>query len=217
MTSNTTNRPCSVCDHIVQEVFDFLRRCQQDLVTSQAERELHAQRGGFCAFHTRQYEFLASPQGVCASYSAFLQSVGERLSAIATEALTVDEAVRALETSPIFRPTCSVCEIAKKAEEEALRDASTELAAFTANETFPLFCFAHLTALVSRCEAQIIARRLIEWHGEEYRRIAEEMRQYVAKRESLQRHLLSSEEQEAYWRGLLLLTGHKRLAVPPES
>jgi len=47
--------------------------------------------------------------------------------------------------------------------------------------------------------------------------VAEDMRQYVVKRDSLQRHLLTPDEQEAYLRGLMLFTGHRRLAAPPES
>jgi hypothetical protein len=56
----------------------------------------------------------------------------------------------------------------------------------------------------------------VERHGEEYQRVAEEMRQYVAKRNSLKRHLISTREQKAHLRGLMLLAGHRRLAAPPE-
>lgn len=217
MTKSQTSRVCPICDNMVQQVFDFLRRYQHDLVSNPVARELHAQRGGFCAFHSRQYEFLASPQGVCEGYSAFLQSVGERLLAIAAEAVTVDEVVCVMEKSPTARPACSVCEVVSKAEEEALSAALAQMAAAMTKDTTPLFCIAHLTALVSRLTDLDIVRRLLERHGDEFKRVAEDMRQYVAKRDSLQRHLLTIDEQEAYLRGLMLLKGHRRLAASPES
>ena len=170
---------------------------------------MHARRGGFCALHTWQYERLASPKGVCNSYEASLQSIGERLLVLATEAAAIDELVGELGKFPVARPVCSVCEIAAEAEEEALGGALTRLTNITVtDDTVPLLCFTHLIALVSRCTDLGVIRRLVERHGEEFKRVAEDMRQHVAKVDALRRDLISIGERQAHLRGLMLLMGH---------
>jgi len=210
--SSRTSRVCLVCDFVVRRVHNFLCRIQYDLATNSVERDTHAQRGGFCALHTWWYEQIASPRGVCAGYSEFLQSVGERLLAIAGEAAAVDELVFELEKFRTAWPLCNACEVAVKAEEEALGGALTRLIAVTAiNDAVPLLCFTHLTALASRCTDLGMVRRLVEQHGVEFKRVAEEMRQYVAKHDALRRDLISDREREAHLRGLTLLAGAHRL------
>ena len=206
--SRHTDQACLICKSVVIRVFDFLSRCQGDLATNSVERDLHAQRGGFCALHTWQYEQVASSRGVCVGYSEFLQSVGERLLAIAGEAAAVDELVCELEKFRTAWPLCNACEVAVKAEEEALGGALTRLIAVTArNDALPLLCFTHLTALASRCTDLGKVRLLVEQHGEELKRVAEDMRQYIAKFEALRRDLISAREREAPGRGLMLLAG----------
>lgn len=208
MISSQTSRACVVCDYVWKQVFDFLSHCQYNIATDSVERDAHAQRGGFCAFHTWQYEQLASPQGVCAGYSGFLQSVGEQLLAVAAETATVDELVCKIKKFPTVQPICSACEFAAKAEEEALGSALTRLIAVTAtNDAVPLLCFTHLTALASRCNDLRVVRHLLEQHGEEIKRVAEDMRQYVAKRDALRRDLISDRERVAHLHGLMLLAG----------
>jgi len=210
--SSRTSRACLVCDFIKRRVYDFLCRYQYELVTNSVERDAHAQRGGFCALHTWQYEQVASSRGVCVGYSEFLQSVGERLLAIADEAAAVDELVFELEKFRTAWPLCNACEVAVKAEEEALGGALTRLIAVTArNDARPLLCLTHLTALASRCTDLGKVRLLVEQHGEELKRVAEEMRQYVAKHDALRRDLISDREREAHLRGLTLLAGAHRL------
>jgi hypothetical protein len=207
--SRRTDRACLVCDFVEKRIFDFLSHYQYELATNTVERGLHAQRGGFCALHTWQYTQIASPQGLCAGYSASLQEMGERLLAIAAEATAVDELVRELKKFPTTEPSCSVCEIAAQAEEEALGAALTRLIAVTAtNDAVPFFCFTHLTALASRCTDLGAVRLLVEQHGEELKCVAEDMRQYIAKFDALRRDLISAREREAPLRGLMLLAGH---------
>ena len=74
-----------------------------------------------------------------------------------------------------------------------------------------LALFAAVTALASRCTDLGMVRRLVEQHGVEFKRVAEDMRQHVAKHDALQRDLMSAREKDAPLRGLMLLAGARRL------
>jgi hypothetical protein len=152
---------------------------------------------------------MASPKGMCAGYSASLQEIGERLLAIAAEATAVDKLVRELKKFPAARPSCSACEIAARTEEEALGSALTDLiAAAATKDAVPFLCFTHLTALASRCPDLGAVRLLMEQHGEEFKRVAEDMRQYIVKHDANQRYSINDRERAAPLRGLMLLAGH---------
>jgi len=199
---------CLVCDSVAKRAFDFMCQYQSRLETDVVEQDSHARRGGFCAFHTWQYNQLSSSCGVCAGNSAFLQSVGERLLAIAAGAMATEELLHELERCPAAHPACGVCELTAKAEEEALAEALSGLKSATAmNNTVPLLCFPHLVALASRCTELDKIRLLLERHGEEFKGVAEEMRQYIDKFKNLRRDLITHRERVAAWYGLILLAG----------
>jgi hypothetical protein len=207
--SRRTDRACLICELVVKRVFDFICQYQYDLATDSVERDLHAQRGGFCALHTWQYMQIASSNGLCAGYSEPLQEIGERLLAIVAEATSIDELIVELKKFPVARPSCGACEVAAKAEEEALEGALTNLIVATAtNDTIPFLCFTHLIALASRCPDSGAVRLLLEQHGEEFKRVADDMQQYNVKHGALQRYLITDRERAAPLRGLMLLAGH---------
>jgi len=207
----TIDRACRVCDSVEKRVWDFLCQYQGELVAKSGARDLHAQRGGFCAFHTWQYNQMTSVSGVCTSHAAFLQSVGEKLLALVAEPRDIEELVRELERFPTASPACIICEMAAKAEEEALGVALSDLNSTPAtNEGVPLLCFPHLVTLAARCPDLAKVRRLVERHGVEFRRVAEDMRQFVAKHDALRRNLLTDREGAASFLGLLLLAGRSK-------
>ena len=204
-----TDRACLICESVVRGVSDFLSRCQYELATNSVERDLHAQRGGFCPLHTWQYIRIASSYGPCAAYSAALREIGERLLAIAAEATSIGELIVELKELPVAHPSCRACEIAAKAEEEALTGALANLmSAASTSDTAPFLCFTHLMALASRCPDLGAVRLLMEQHGEEFKLVAEDMGQYVVKRDAFQRDSVTDREREAPVRGLMLLVGH---------
>jgi small GTP-binding protein len=56
---------CEICAHVAEELWQFLCKYQYDLVVSQEEQQNFARHGGFCPFHTWEYESMASPYGTC--------------------------------------------------------------------------------------------------------------------------------------------------------
>jgi len=207
----TTNRACDICESVEEKVFNFLCQYQADLISNAKDRAVHFERGGFCAFHTWQYNQMTSVRAACSSHSDFLQLLGDKLLALAMEPGSLEQLVHKLEQFPANHPDCIVCEVAAQEEKDALGAALDNLNSDPgADETPPLYCFPHLAALAAKCADPPKVRRLVERHGEEFRRVAEEMRQYAAKQDARRRDLLTNRESAASFLGLMLLAGRSR-------
>ena len=137
-----------------------------------------------------------------------MREIGEWLLAVAAGDMTIDKLVRELDQHPAGAPACIVCELAAKAEAEALEKALSglDLAAATEDASF-LLCFPHLKAVAAKCADSGKVRLLIRRHAEAFKSVAENMRQYEAKLKNRQRNLITDAEQQAAWRGLMLLAG----------
>ena len=52
-------RSCEICASIAEKLWDFLCRYQYEFIVNHDEQERFARRGGFCPFHTWEYESVA--------------------------------------------------------------------------------------------------------------------------------------------------------------
>jgi GTP-binding protein EngB required for normal cell division len=62
---------CEICAHVNKTIWDFICQYQYKIIVERDEQERFANRGGFCPFHTWEYESVASPYGACNGYPIF--------------------------------------------------------------------------------------------------------------------------------------------------
>jgi small GTP-binding protein len=208
---------CSVCASILAAIFGFLSRYQYQLTTDSAAQHDHAERGGFCPLHTWQYENVASPYGVCASYPELAHRMASELQRLARDFLQQNGA-----TSDTLRGllstarTCSVCEVRIAAEKRAVDEISILATRATPSkeEKVAMLCLPHLVMVADGLGTGEAAQRLLQAHSVLLERTAEDLQRYAVKYDGLRRYLTSEEERQAAQLALLLLAGHRSVNAP---
>jgi hypothetical protein len=110
---------------------------------------------------------------------------------------------------------CNACQAQASAEEDALSKLSCELSGAGSHEplNIPLLCLPHFRALLSRIADLGLARKLMEGQAAVCERVSENMQRAVLKHEARRRALQSEEEIRAHLQGLMIVAGHRRVAV----
>jgi small GTP-binding protein len=206
-------QPCEICASISSALWEFERRFQYEIVVNREARRDLAERGGLCSFHTWQYESIASPQGICESYSAVLEDWAAWMHAATADA-EADGIVAKLRARLPSDSSCPLCRVRAIAESEAIaalarRFADDETRAF---ETLSAVCLPHFSALTSAIKDTRVIRELTRRQSKVLGRLAEDMKRYALKRDGSRRSLLSEEEETASKRGLSLLARARTIA-----
>lgn len=206
---------CPICGEVVSRVFDFFSRYQYQLATSREAQAAHVADGGFCPMHTWQYNQIASPRGVCASYAPFLDAVARQLRSLSGKAASVEDLLSGLAGLAETHPKCRACEVQDAAEEGALAKLATEMTEGGEKDSrkLPILCFLHLPAFLARLTDPEMARELISQQAEVCERVSENMQRQVLKFDARRRALLSDEERRAHLHGLMIMAGHRRVAA----
>jgi len=197
---------CEVCHGVLHRVLDFLAGYQYKLSFDAATREAHAERGGFCCFHTWQYETLASARGVCSAYPATLQRISDAVNELSRDGTLGRQASARLRQ--YLSPQCPACELCAEATEEICM----RLAA-TISETAPVpgICTRHLPALLQYMDSPAVATKLLQSVSATLKRTSEDMQRCGLKQDALRRDLISEEERKSPEVALALIAGHKQL------
>ncbi|MGD0533442.1 MAG: dynamin family protein [Methyloceanibacter sp.] len=205
-------RPCEVCAQIGQGVWDFLRRFQYELSISHDEQQRFAKRGGFCAFHTWQYESISSPLGTCTGFPPLLDRLAEQLRCRAQAALQDRALYDEIEDLVPARHGCVLCAVQAKAEAEAISAIANRLSKDARSlHRLSAICLPHLAMVTEAIEDAGLIRKLIEREALILERVSEDMKRYALKRDAVRRSLLSDDETAAAHRALLLLAGHRNV------
>lgn len=203
---------CNVCLHIERAVYAFLCRYQHDLVTSRSVRTALADRGGFCDFHTWQYETVASPRGTCIGFPEVLDRLSLRLREVATtrNSASFSEEIEGLRPG---REVCDICAVQSEAEREEVAEVARRLHddGPQQSERLSALCLSHLGLVVARAEDEQTKKQLLTTQAAVLSRVSEDMHRRVVKCDGLRRSLMSAEEERADQRGLMLLAGHRNV------
>lgn len=210
-SDTATLRPCQVCLAIGRQVGDFMAKYQYQLLVQHEVQRNHAAAGGFCPLHTWQYEAIASPQGISASYSELLDRVARSLRHIDTS--DPEKAARAVEALSSGQASCPACRIAADAAREAIAQAVGSLSARPPRIESE-FCLAHAAAVVRCIRDSATVQAVLDSSARLLERTSQDMQQFALKHDGLRRYLASSEENKAYVRALLLTAGLRSLALP---
>jgi hypothetical protein len=207
-------KPCEICAHVTDRIFDFLRKFQYDITVNPEQQRQLAERGGLCNFHIWLYEQMASPQGTCVGYAGVLDRWASRLSAFAAPTAETGAARRhlALGMGP-----CAVCDARTMAEVTAVNAVAGRLRAIPDQALAALsdICLPHLRLLSAALGEHPVAAKLLARHGAVLQRMADNLRRYALKHDGLRRYLASDEEDKAAERALMVLAGHRTLNTSP--
>ncbi len=200
---------CEICGRIQAEMYDFLCKYQYDAFARRDVQAKLVERGGLCAFHTWQYEAVASSHGTCVGFAAVLQRLAERLRDISATAAS-EEICRAIDR---LQPGCQSCELClthAQLEEAAVMHAAERLRAERppVATRIPALCLPHLRLLIKAVGDATISRELLAQEADMAERISEDMQRYALKFDGVRRFLASEEETNADRRALMLLAGH---------
>ncbi len=202
-------QPCEVCEHVREVAFDFLCHYQYELSVSQDAQRRHAEMGGLCAGHTRQFAALAAPRGVCIGYPALLDHLSSRLKTAA--AAMGDSGSRPFMRARLLPGTqsCILCRLCATAQAETIAGIAERFArdAQGALNSLSGICMAHLPDLVHALRAREDAQDLLVREAAILERLSEDMRRYATKFDAIRRQLASDEETEAAERALFLMAG----------
>lgn len=206
---------CPICGEVVSSVFDFFSQYQYQLSTSREAQAAHVAAGGFCPMHTWQYDQIASPRGVCASYAPFLDAVAQELRILTGKVLSVEDALLGLANLAETHPRCKACGEQNSAQESALARLAVKVNESWKKESqeLPILCFPHLPAFLTKISDPKLARELVRQQAEVCERISENMQRSILKFDARRRALLSDEERRAHLQGLMILAGHRRVAA----
>ena len=203
---------CVLCVQVEAALFDFMRRRQYELHTRGIRQQTHAERGGFCALHTWQYEAIASPQGVCSAYPPVLSVLSQRLRAIAKFASSPHALADALLHAVPQPGTCEACELMMGVESAAAKRVVAQLSDDQTSP--PPLCVRHLSSVLVANPPMDVALLLVDEQARVLERVGEEMQRYSLKHEALKRHLATEQEQRAYEIGLSRLAGLRTIVEP---
>lgn len=205
-------RSCEICAHVAEQVWEFLRRFQYDVVANRDERMLFVNRGGFCPYHTWEYESVASSYGTSAGFHALLDHFADLL----------HESAGILSARPELLPvrlqaiqpdqhSCMLCETQRRAEAEAISVVAHRLREDEASTLnfLSAICLPHLIMLSASLESTRLTRKLLERQAAIFRRLSEDMRRYALKHDAVRRYLASQEEATAAHRAMLALAGRQ--------
>jgi GTP-binding protein EngB required for normal cell division len=202
--------PCEVCAHIAEVQWQFLCQYQYNLTISSIEQQSFASRGGFCGYHTWQYDRVASAYGISTGYPELLEQSARRL----RDAVREDAG-----ESLAGKDYCIFCEVHERAEAEIIAKVSARLATDPekALKSLSAICIPHLGMLLETIDEQELRAKLRERQASILEGVAEDMRRYALKRDGLRRVLTNDDETGAAYRALLLLAAHPNIRSPRRS
>jgi GTP-binding protein EngB required for normal cell division len=202
-------RSCEVCAAIEKRTWNFLARYQYELSTDRVAQADFSQRGGFCCYHTDEYQPIASSFGICSGYPPLL----ERLAVLFQNSVSADGSdLRCIIAESL--PThdkCPLCKVRDKAEVLAVSNLADRLRKDTAAglKKLSALCLPHLSSLADTLNDPETLRTLLSQHALIFERTAEDMRRFTLKQSATRRFLQTKEEQTAAARGLSLLAGSR--------
>jgi hypothetical protein len=205
---NRSEELCFVCRKASDAAFHFLRRLQYQLTKDPKLQEEIGKNGGLCPFHAWMYESMGSPQGIAQGYAPVLENLAGRLEELTDEETLERISEMVIEVLPKHE-NCKVCQVAASTESSALDEvANVEAPAGRGRN----LCFIHLAGLLPRLKNLDTAKRWIRTEAIQFRRLAQDMRQFALKHNALRHYLATKGEQDAYLRGLMQLVGARQLS-----
>jgi len=203
-------RGCPVCNHIIEQIINFLYHWQYEISNDTQAQTEFASGLGFCPLHTWQLLAVSSSHGASVGFI----SLTEEIARIIKRAIITGEK----DLEKVFQniQNCHVCKLHRKSEKDYIR----RLAAFLNIEDGRSkyqgsqgVCLVHLRMLLDSVKERQTLEFLLTHASHFYEEVAEDMRTYSLKVESLRRALKNINEEDAYLRAIIHLAGDRGIAT----
>lgn len=203
---------CPVCDRIEREMYDYLCQYQYDVGTRSEAQQKLAERSGLCAFHTWQYDAIASPHGTCLGFSPLLERVSSRMRE-AADASDKDRIVAELGTLQATSAGCELCNTHRDIERAGVTGFASTVTTGdgAASRRFSGLCLRHLELVVRSIDSIESIRAVIAQEARLLQLVSDDMRRYALKHDGVRRYMASGEELAAARRGLTIVAGHRNV------
>jgi GTP-binding protein EngB required for normal cell division len=201
---------CHICAAQSQTLFNMLARWQFLLATDDASRRAFADARGFCHMHTWQFQELASSLGISEGYAPLIAAAAAELRE-ASE-LPPEVGVARIAALVPAGETCPACRVLRESEGDRVRRCLDELASADDGRSraqSPGLCLPHLKAVLARSPSPETTALLLREEGRRLEELSEDLRSYALKRDALRRALLNADEESAWRRALILLSGER--------
>jgi small GTP-binding protein len=206
-------RSCEVCAEIAEEIWQFVCRYQYALSVNRDEQQRFADLGGFCPFHTWEYESIASPYGTCNAFPALLDRLATGLRRAASEGSPSADLLRTLKELSPTRENCVLCNVRDRAERGAIKATARQLTAGGEREldALSVICIPHLGMLLGELPNIAMKRKLAERQAAILERFSENMQRYALKYDAARRYLASQDETTVAELVLQLVGGRRNI------
>lgn len=205
---------CLICNHLEQVLFDFLASWQYALAQDETAQQQHAADIGFCPLHTWQLAACCSARGLSRGQPTLLMHAADQLSKQLHSSPVLPDKIEALVK---HSTGCRVCRLLHDAEAMCMERLVVFLEVEDVRNAYAQshgVCLKHLSQLISRICNEELARFLVAEMAGHLRETAEDMRRYVSKQDSLQRHLINRRERYAHLRAMIYLAGARNVCTP---
>ena len=203
---------CAICDAQLRAVFEFFSQWQFILGTNAAAQREFATARGFCHFHTWQFQQMASPHGLSAGYAPLVETaVAELRQSLGQPA---EKAAALIGTLLPSTETCAACRVLRETEIDQLEPLLAQFASAEGRELYAQshgLCLPHLRLALKTTLPDEVANFLLAEQVRRMEEISEDMRSYTLKRDALRRGLLNANEEHAWRRALVNLTGERNV------
>ncbi len=212
IAADLRTRGCVVCNNVVRTARDFYAKWQYALTSDEKAQSSFANELGFCPVHIWQLHGMSSPWGESIGLVALTEKISRALAEIARDESASSNVHKILRT----RENCRVCAMLKDVEAAYIKN----LASFISNEEGAQLykrsggvCLRHL-ALILAIVSKPVREFILMTASHRFEQIAEQMRNYAAKREAIRRDLISPDEENASLRALIQLVGAEQYCAP---
>jgi hypothetical protein len=201
-------RPCEICTRVKDVVWDFTCKFQYELATNEDEQRRFAGHGGFCRFHTWQYQAMASTYAISTSYPALLDHLASSLRAGGVPA---QASAGTASPSPALTTNCALCTARAAAETSAVGELADKLSQDRAQalRSLSAICLPHLARLVEALDGGELVRKLLDHEAGILERLSADMKRFAWKHHGARRVQQTQEEITAAARTLLVVAGHR--------
>jgi small GTP-binding protein len=204
---------CEICAHAAERLWEFLSEFQYGIMADRKERRKFANGGGFCPFHTWEYESVASPYGTCVGFPPFLDRLASNLRATAPSESNHDSIAADIARLLPTKTSCALCSARDKAELEAIDAILARLVEDEAGtlNSMSAICLPHLAILSGKIQNTRALRKLMVRQAEIFQRMSEDMSRFALKHNGGCGYLASDEEASAARRAILALAGRRNV------
>lgn len=215
--ASLAKRTCPVCDHVKHGLFLFFSDMQYTLATDEQAQQLHAEALGFCPLHTWHLFAVASPRGLSIAYPKLAERLAAELTALADSRSTSGRDVERLRASS---QSCRACRFLSDLEREYLQQLARHFSDRRFRQAYSRshgVCLHHLAMLVDATSAAECAQYLLTEAARCFTELNDDMQSFAIKRDAIRGALLNEDENDAYRRTLVHLTGDRYLATAQPS